>query len=734
MNLKSITEMILTEEVALTKGSQRVMNDKNLVAGLADAVRDDARSHPAAFPHGFAKQSQKTPDPELAHWFLENIDRIEKAGYEGTVYSRDGVNSDWIVRRYIAGSHNWEDLTGVMNMNLRDWYVLKSRDLLDPAHKDLPKFNSVRDLGRYITTHYNDKLTDVREKAKRAADAKKSKTIKLVDNDDYKIYASLNRKAAQSVGLGTQWCTGNSNTAAHWDRYANEAMLFQFFPKSPEKVDKVSDFNGKHIVGDEKYQFGADRGFSFKDIADDQVKPADIRAKYPYLYKDLVSALETNKPKIEQAFKELSADPELQHSDYKVKTYDIDQEIKKLHGFVDSGYFTDKVRPKEKVAKDDNGLHSVWEPGMGPHSVWKQGMGPHKDMAMESIRELARLMLEGKYPNDEEITGYKAQRIWDFKNVFIELADITPTDEPFSLTDAYNKMGVPLGSRDRFTKQLQTSSPHRLEKVGINSWMWVFGEELEEDDAATEPESQGIGGSLGSTGGGSGDSTTKYAPGTAPSMPESHNIIGNEIMEKNIDKDVAAMLSSLKKLDKLTESCAPVLMARPKLVNEEDKHKPEWLEKAEKKAEKKEEVKEDAEDNPWKKLAKKEEPSSHSGKTVKTSSGVRHEHDYDAKDDKKGNIDGDDDDLEEAVRGITNGPSGNHLPVNQASRDAIAKGIKSNRETNRMTGNNKGIDSGKGTYDGPDVSTMRTNEGVDPEVLEWMNRFAKLGNMKGYGR
>lgn len=25
-------------------------------------------------------------------------------------------------------------------------------------------------------------------------------------------------------------------------------------------------------------------------------------------------------------------------------------------------------------------------------------------------------------------------------------------------------------------------------------------------------------------------------------------------------------------------------------------------------------------------------------------------------------------------------------------------------------------------------------EGVDPDVLEWMQRFSKLGNMKGYGR
>ena len=138
--LKDLIEGLLLE-ATLTKGSQRVMANKDLVAGIADALRDDARTHPQNFPAGANRSFQKAPDEELARWFLEKLDDIEKEGYEGTVYSRDGVNSDWIARRYIAGSHNMEDLIGVLNMNLRDWYLLKNRDMLDPNHRDLPKFN-----------------------------------------------------------------------------------------------------------------------------------------------------------------------------------------------------------------------------------------------------------------------------------------------------------------------------------------------------------------------------------------------------------------------------------------------------------------------------------------------------------------------------------------------------------------------------------------------------------------
>ena len=39
----------------------------------------------------------------------------------------------------------------------------------------------------------------------------------------------------------------------------------------------------------------------------------------------------------------------------------------------------------------------------------------------------------------------------------------------------------------------------------------------------------------------------------------------------------------------------------------------------------------------------------------------------------------------------------------------------------------------KGTY-GDDKKKDKVEETADPEVLAWMARFSKLGNMKGYGR
>lgn len=566
MTIKSLLETILTEAVALTKGSQRVMNDKKMVAELADAIRDDAATNPASFPAGSNRTFQKTSDQDLAQWFLENLDKIEREGYEGSVYSRDGVNSEWIVRRYIAGSHNWEDITGVMNMNFRDWYILKNRNLLDANHRDIPKFNSVRDIGRYMTLHYDAMLKDARDAARKAALAKMAKTIKIVDNDDYKIFASLNRAAGMSVGLGTQWCTANSNYADHFHRYSSEAMLFQMFPKDPEEVNKTSGFSGKQITGKEKYQFGADSSLSFKDIADDQVNARAMSQRFPYLYTDITSSLRKNKAKIEQAFKDLSEDPTLQAPDHKIKTYNIEDEIRKLHKFVDRGYMTDQVRPANRA--------------------------------------------NGEEPEDD-------------------LPRLPPEPQAESIDILADHMLIEMGI---------------FEKYDINEQPGIF---------------------------------------EGPTIKES--------VMKNVDKDVAAMLRSLKKYDMLAESVAPVLEKKKKPDADGD-GVPDWADK-------------------------------------KPGKDDHEELDEDESMD-------DDEDLDEDVQ--LNELSANKLEkYRDAAKNDTGKNVPDSKYLDYAKKREKGADRAdqkikakQGDLFGGDS----VKESADPEVLEWMQRFAKLGNMKGYGR
>lgn len=638
MNLDKLIEAFLIESAALTKGSQRVMSDKKLVAALAETVRDDASLNPAAFPPGSKNNFKKATDDAVAQWFLENIDAIEREGYEGTVYSRDGTNSDWIVRRYIAGSHTWEDLTGVMNMNLRDWYLLKNRNMLDQNHKDLTKFKSVRDVGYYMTTHYKGELDKVRDAAKNAARNKMAKNFKLVDNDDYRIYTTINRAAACALGLGTQWCTANSNYGGNFHSYAGRAMLFQLFPY----VTKKNAETGEEELGlsdTAKYQFDAG-GPTFMDITDTPVSAAKVRQHFPYLFTDLSSALQKNKSKMEKAFKEWADDPTLQADDYKIKNYEINDEIQKLHKFVDRGYFTDEARPKETSA-DDAGTE---QPQVGVAPDQEQPQEPQ----METIKQLAKAMLEDK------TLGHIVQQYKPLNRDGEE----SPMTHGNDNLDETNIDGDVLGTaKQSLMAALAARAGNGQRAVG-------------EDDAMMQDHAAGgdmgaqaaTGGSLGGAGAGAAGGG-QYPPGTAPTMPES--IQTKEKTMEEIDKDVAAMMASLKKYDKLNEGVLGMvtLGAKPKVA---------------------------------------EDTSQQRGQ---------------ANDQKR---------AEDAF-------TANRAKKRNDSDEAWAKsqGKPKVAETKRDP------DTTPSEWDDEDKKEkegIKESSEVDPEILDWMNRFSKLGNMKGYGR
>ena len=831
------------EAAALTKGSQRVMNNKDLVAGIADAMRDDARAHPQNFPAGSGRSFQKAPDEELAQWFLENLDKIEKAGYEGTIYSRDGVNSDWIARRYIAGSHNWEDIIGVLNMNLRDWYLLRNRDMLDPAHKDLPKFNSIRDVGKYLSTHYHSKLAQIRDAAKDVALRKMAKKATLVDNEDYTIYTVFNWAAARSIGLGTQWCTANSNNDHNYNYYASNGMLFQLFPKEPEQIEKG------HIRGTEKYQFDAGSG-SFMDISDTVAPSALIKQKFPYLYTDLVGSLKANKEKLESAMAEMADDVALSSSSAtKTRTYKIDDEIKKLKDKLGK-FFTDKVRPaaepeQEQLPPPDQPVQEDDAPGVGDDMATGGGIGAmggdtppaaagtyppgtaptmpesfktkgnimenvDKDVAamLNSLKRydmLARALVPMNYiqekknidkptqtpPTDVKPTGVKptAPGVKPAAVAPTVVKPAAPVAPAATATAPAAPAAVPAapaaapsgGTGDTRGASTSTSTggatAHRNTGAATGGAVTITisgssrtdtsttTETSTETSTATDSKSAGkgpvgegksskgasraadvsatgrtgedrpnvfnitvnstgqSGNAIDGEGGGEpeeeqqnheeeqqnkiddrNDKAELRAGTTTPpqflpkghgganankpsQQPQNRSTDMNQQVKQgrpqmeNVDKDVAAMLANLKKYDTLRESVAPVLgmVTLGEKKKEEKGGKPEWLEKAEKKAE-----------------GKKDGFKS-------------------KKDDEK---------IEEKKENKT---SGKNSPLTYGDEN-----VKEEKKNNKTSGKNSPL-----TYGDENVkedNKEKVEEGVDADILNWMKRFAKLGNMKGYGR
>ena len=658
-SLNTLIKSFLVESVTLTKGSQSVMNDKNLVSKLASRVRRDAEFNPSMFPPKSAETFEYAPDEEVVEWFLSELDKIEKAGYEGTIYSRNGLYSDWIVRNYIAGKHTWEDLTGVMAMNLRDWTLLKAlskgsietpgelgqpdilrtKDVLDPQHNQISKFKGVRELGYYLAHHYGGSLEALRDKSKYAARDKLAKNIKLIDNTDYKVYITLNRASNCKMGLGTQWCTANSDEEnTHFNRYANDAMLYQVYPKEPEKVDKISGFNGKRVVGNERYQFGPDSTHSFKDIADDQVPSKDIKKKFPYLYTDLVKALTDNKARIEEAFAKLNSDVELQSTTFgKTKTYDIDNEIDKLKRFVDLGMMDEKVRPPEKVKKDETQPAAEQpateqpEPPVEPTTENIKIDLTNKGITMENIDKDVEAMLNNLKKYDKLVES--CAPVLGMKTLSMQKPEI---DEHFFYSDNSRKTKSSVGNKSK-------DSLGRRPAGGVAKYPDEY-KDMKNDRNSFKSDHYPISGPKGK-------------------LPEEENL--EETSWDNLGAEYIDKRSSTGGTIKTTDH-GVVHKAKP-LTGKAPKDK---------------------------------EPS----KKVEVGAGGGNMH---VSNDDDRNMSSDGPELEEAT----------NKPVYPSKEQAPIK-------KKPLT-----------PFKGPDEKeTDKVEESADQDILDWMNRFSKLGNMKGYGR
>lgn len=338
------------EDLQFSKGSKKALQDKRLVSEIARELKDQSKLNPSVFPAGTYRTFRNMADQQVAEWFFSEIDKLEKAGYNGIKFSQDGSNNDWLARKFINGGHSWEDIIGKFPQQMYNWYLLKRYNRLEPRHVNVPAYSGLHELGNVMTRYYADALKSLEDESKYEQIRKNAKSLIVVDNDDYRIYTTLNRTANQIIGRGTVWCTTSltppDRTGTLFDTYADQAMLFQLFPKDAQDVSIEKYGRDRLITGKERYQFGADRGYSFMNLGDIPVPKEEIQERFPYLYDDLTTALRAMKPEFERITKEFSEDPTLNKIPaLKIKVYNIDQEIQKLKGFVDNGKFSTQKRP-----------------------------------------------------------------------------------------------------------------------------------------------------------------------------------------------------------------------------------------------------------------------------------------------------------------------------------------------------------------------------------------------------
>lgn len=358
MFLRELFESAILLEA--TRGGQQVLANKNLVAGVADQLKDDI-SVPSAQRNAFRKMS----DEQVAQWFVDKIEAVDRAGYQGITFARDGQFINWLAVNYSNGMDIWEDIEDVYPMAMNQYVALKNRrrpdgqPYLDPKHNDYQKFKGVKVLANYMITHYAGVLEQIEAAAKRSAADKKwratARSVKIVDNEDYDIYILRNRAAAILFGKSCLYCTANENNEERFEMYSRTQPLFGLVPK---KLPKLKDARAgvsaePNIV--QKFQFDAnprghgDGGHEFKDYLNSNVPVSRVRETFPYLKYDIVQGLRANAEAIENNPDEVDKEG----NPIPQKTYSVEDAIRKFTTEF-AQYLTDKRRPAPKPEGEEN--------------------------------------------------------------------------------------------------------------------------------------------------------------------------------------------------------------------------------------------------------------------------------------------------------------------------------------------------------------------------------------------
>lgn len=344
MRLRELFESRIYLTESLSKGANNVLANKNLVAGIANGLRSDSSQ---TMPFQLQQKFNKMEDIDCAKWFVEQLDKIERQGYEGVIFGRDGQFHMWVAQCYANANDQWEDIEGEMGPALRDFTILKNRKYppnsekagqpyLDPRHSDIGKYKGVKSLHRYMVTHYGAILEEIRQTAALAAMIKTARSLSIAEEPEYKIIMIQNRPAAIAFAKGATFCTGNSQSEHNFKAYSSRAPLFGLVVKGEAKQDTTGRLGGQTYQ--EKYQFDASIGpgsANFRDNLDRQVDPKIIREKFPYLWDDLVNGINANSAEMQEPTEE----PGVQKL-----PYDPQAELQKLKNNL-AAYWTNEKRP-----------------------------------------------------------------------------------------------------------------------------------------------------------------------------------------------------------------------------------------------------------------------------------------------------------------------------------------------------------------------------------------------------
>lgn len=232
--------MKLKQLIVEANVASKVLKDPKMTKMLAIAFRHDNTLPKSAV----AKLGPRPTDQEAVTLWSELVDKVLSDNAYGDL-SRDGKFDDWLLRQYINGIADYEDISGEGGDALGAWKALSTRGKLRPADQDFNKFKSIKQLQRIRNDRqYRQELERIKDQEHIEKMKREAKEVVILDNDRFRAIVPLNYGSCYSTdksgGYIPNFCTGSSSGAQWFGRYAPDGMIVNIVDK-----ENIDDVNGK---------------------------------------------------------------------------------------------------------------------------------------------------------------------------------------------------------------------------------------------------------------------------------------------------------------------------------------------------------------------------------------------------------------------------------------------------------------------------------------------------------
>lgn len=337
------------------------LKDKQLrEANIAAKIKDEkmqkqlriAVTHDSTIPrHLIAKLGPNPTNAEVVEFYSKLIDDTLSRNDYGNL-AADGKFDDWLLRLYINGSADYEDINGEGGDALGVWQALSTRGLLKPADQDFNKFKSIKQLQRIRNDReYRDQLSRIKDAEKIEKLKRDAKQINIIDNERFRVIVPLNFGSCytndRGAGYIPNFCTSSSSGADWFRRYAPNGMIINVTDKS-----NIDDVDGKwqfHSATNQLVRGDQDRRH---DVGYNDTRFAQL---FPGLMKQIIAAIQSNAEEIRQGSISVTDDD----------GYDIEKEIAQIKNKYPVSANSDAEEAADAEQQDGAGTWTVTHTASG---------------------------------------------------------------------------------------------------------------------------------------------------------------------------------------------------------------------------------------------------------------------------------------------------------------------------------------------------------------------------------